>query len=121
MIIELVLFKSPPGMDRAAILEDAKTTVPRWRANPELVRKHYLLGDDGYGGGVYIWPSKEAAQRGHNAEWQEGVRKRTGAPPVIRYFDLLMVVDNERGTVTEWMDDGTATAVEHDTPSGVLA
>jgi len=102
MIVELVLFRSPPGKDRDAILADAKTTVPHWRANQELVRKHYLLSDDGWGGGFYIWPSREAAERGHNAEWRAGVEKRTGAAPIIRYFDLLMVVDNEKGAVTEW-------------------
>ena len=102
MIVELVLFKSPPGMSRDEILADAKTTVPRWRANRELVRKHYLLGDDGYGGGVYLWPSRAAAQRGHDAAWQAGVERRTGSKPMIKYFDLLMIVDNEQGTVTEW-------------------
>jgi hypothetical protein len=29
MIVELVLFKSSPGMARAEILEDAKHTIPR--------------------------------------------------------------------------------------------
>jgi hypothetical protein len=106
MILELVLFKSPPGMDRAAILEDARHTVPHWRANPDLVRKHYLLSDDGYGGGAYIWPSKEAAQRGHDAVWCEGVKKHTGSEPTIRCFELLMVVDNEKGSVTEWTPSG---------------
>ena len=111
MIVELVLFKSPPGMDRAGVLEDAKRTIPRWRANSDLVRKHYLLGDDGCGGGVYIWPSKAAAERGHDAAWREDVKTRTGAEPVIRYFDLLMVVDNENGSVTEWSESGDARAV----------
>jgi drug/metabolite transporter (DMT)-like permease len=111
MILELVLFKSPPGMDRAAILEDAKHTIPHWRADPDLVRKHYLVSDDGYGGGAYIWPSKEAAQRGHGVAWREGVKKRTGSEPVIRYFDLLMVLDNENGSVTEWTESGDARQV----------
>lgn len=111
MILELVLFKSPPGMDRAAVLEDAKHTIPRWRANADLLRKHYILGDDGTGGGVYLWPSKEAAQKGHDAAWREGVRQRTGAEPIIRYFDLLMVVDNENGSVTEWTERGEARPV----------
>jgi hypothetical protein len=114
VIIELVLFKSPPGMSRAEILEDAKTTTPRWRANRELLRKHYLLSEDGEGGGVYIWPSKEAAQKAHDAEWRAGVEKRTGSQPVIRYFDLLMLVDNEKGTVTEWTDSGVARPVEEE-------
>lgn len=101
MIVELVLFKSPPGMDRAAILEDAKHTIPRWRANKDLLRKHYMLGD-GEGGGLYIWPSRAAAEKAHDAEWHAAVEKRTGSKPVIRYFDLLMLLDNENGTVTEW-------------------
>ncbi len=102
MIVELVLFKSPPGMDRAAILADARSTVPHWQANPELVRKHYLLSEDGYGGAFYIWPSRAAAEKGHDAQWRAGVTRRTGSEPTIRYFDLLMVLDNEAHTVTEF-------------------
>jgi hypothetical protein len=33
MIVEYVLFKSPPGKSREEILADAKLTVPKWRAN----------------------------------------------------------------------------------------
>jgi hypothetical protein len=103
MIVELVLFKSPPGMTRNEVLEDAKHTIPRWRANKKLVRKHYLLDEAaGEGCGLYIWPSREAAQKAHDAEWHASVEKRTGGKPVIRYFDLLMLLDNESGKVTEW-------------------
>lgn len=105
MILELVLFKSPQNKSRGEILEDAKHTLARWRANPDLVRKHYLLSDDGLeGGGVYIWPSREAAETGHNAEWRESVKQRTGSEPVIRYFDLLMLLDNTKGSVTEFVE-----------------
>jgi hypothetical protein len=60
---------------------------------------------------VYIWPSKAAAQKGHDAAWRDSVRRRTGAEPVIRYFDLLMVVDNENDSVTEWTESGEARPV----------
>jgi hypothetical protein len=102
MIVEYVLFKRPPGMTREQILDDSRTTIPRWRGNKELIRKHYIESEDGYGGAFYIWPSKEAAQRGHNAEWYANIKARTGSVPTIRYFDLLMVVDNEGGSVTEF-------------------
>lgn len=102
MIVELVLFKSPPEKLRAEILEEARATLPRWRANKELLRKHYLVGNDGFGGGLYIWPSREAAEKAHDAEWQAGVEKRTGSKPSFQYFDLLMLLDNENGSVTEW-------------------
>jgi len=112
MIVEYVLFKGAPGMTREQILEDSRTTIPRWRANKELVRKHYIESEDGYGGAFYIWPSKEAARRGHNEEWFANIKARTGATPTIRYFDLLMIVDNEVGSVTEYPPSVTAEAAE---------
>jgi hypothetical protein len=110
MIVEYVLFKSTPGKSREEILADAKLTVPMWRANKELVRKHYIESEDGDGGAFYIWPSREAAERGHDAAWRAGVEQRTGSTPVIRYFDLLMIVDNEAGKVTEYSANTEALA-----------
>ena len=78
MILEFVTFRSPPGQDRAAVLEDAKSVIPRWKANPDLLRKHFLLGQNGEGAGVYIWPSVEAAQKAHDDHWRDAVIKRTG-------------------------------------------
>ena len=107
MIVELVTFKAPPGADWDTILQDARAVIPRWRANPQLLRKHFLLSDDGEDcGGLYIWPTRAAAEAAHDAAWRESVAKRTGAPPVIRYFALQMLLDNEAGTVTEWSKNG---------------
>ena len=112
MIVEFVQFNYPPGLTREQILEDARTTIPRWRANKELIRKHYILGENGKGGAFYIWPSKEAAQRGHDAAWRANIEKRTGSTPVITYFDLLMIVDNEAGTTTEFPPNVSAEAAK---------
>ena len=106
MIVELVTFNAPLGADWDAILADARTTIPRWRANTALVRKHYLLSEDSREcAGLYIWPTRAAAEAAHDAAWRAGVEKRTGAAPTIRYFDLMMLLDNEAGTVTEWSKD----------------
>jgi hypothetical protein len=112
MIVEYVLFKTPPDLTREQVLEGARHTIPRWEANKELIRKHYIESEDGYGGAFYIWPSKEAAQRGHDAEWHAGVEKRTGSLPTIRYFDLLMVLDNESGKVMEFPPNVAKEAAE---------
>jgi hypothetical protein len=107
MIVELVTFKAPPGADWDAILNEARATIPRWSANPALVRKHYLLSEDGAEcAGLYLWPTREAAETAHDAAWRAGVEKRTGAAPTIRYFQLQMLLDNEAGTVTEWSQNG---------------
>jgi len=85
-------------------------TASRWRANKELIRKHYIVVEDGSGGAFYIWPSKEAAHRGHNAEWFANIKARTGSVPAIRYFD-----DDDRrheaGSVIEF-SPAAAQAVE---------
>ena len=117
MIVEFVQFTYPPVLTREQILEDARTTIPRWRGNKELVRKHYIVGEDGSGGAFYIWPSKEAAQRGHNAEWFANIKARTGSVPTIRYFDLMMIVDNEAGLVTEFPQNMTSEAAAAQIPS----
>ena len=112
MIVEIVTFKALPGADWQAILADARTTLPRWRANRELKRKHYVLSTDGRtSGGVYIWPSREAGEKAHDAAWRANVEKRTGAAPTIVYFDLMMLLDNEAGTVTEWSEKGEKQAL----------
>ena len=107
MIIELVTFKAPPGADWDVILSGARATISHWRANAQLVRKHYLLSEDGTEcAGLYIWPTKAAAQAAHDAAWRAAVAERTGSPATIRYFDMQMLLDNEAATVTEWSKDG---------------
>jgi hypothetical protein len=107
MIVELVTFKAPLGADWDSILAEARAVIPRWRADPQLLRKYFLLSDDGAEcAGLYIWPTRAAAEAAHDAAWRDGVAERTGAPPTIRYFELQMLLDNEAGTVTEWSKSG---------------
>lgn len=103
MILELVEFNSPKGWSRDKVAQEAMHVVPKWQANKELLRKHFLLELNGKtGAGVYIWPSVAAAQTAHNEEWRQSVIKRCGSAPTIRYFDLMLLVDNESGKVTEF-------------------
>ncbi|MBX3554116.1 MAG: hypothetical protein KIT85_13425 [Pseudolabrys sp.] len=107
MIVELVTFRAPHGGDWDHILEGARGTIPKWSANPKLVRKHFLLSEDAQTcAGLYIWPSRADAEHAHNALWQDEVERRTGSRPEFRYFELQMLLDNEAGTVTEWSRTG---------------
>jgi hypothetical protein len=109
MILEFVEFNSPKGWSREQVAEDARHVIDKWRSNPELLRKHFLLSPDGKtGAGVYVWPSVEAAQKAHDEAWRQSIIKRTGAAPTIRYFDLFLLIDNEQGKVTEFPDAAAA-------------
>ena len=101
MIVEFVQFTYPPGLDpRTNTRGCAHERSALARATRSLSASTISSGEDGTGGAFYIWPSKEAAQRGHNAEWFANIKARTGSVPTIRYFDLTMIVDNEAGPVT---------------------
>jgi hypothetical protein len=103
MILELVLFDNPPNLDRQHELEGARSVVPKWQANHDLVRKHFMRTEDGaQGGAVYLWKSRAAAEAAHGAEWRVAVKTRTGSEPTCRYCDVLIVLDNEAGTVAEF-------------------
>src|SRR5262249_38291222 len=79
MILELVEFNSPKGWSRQQVAEDARSVIPKWRANKELLRKHFLLELNGKTvAGIYIWPSVEAAQKVHDEERRQSVIRRTG-------------------------------------------
>ena len=98
MITELVLFNLPPGISREQVIEGMRGTAPAWRANSELVRKNYLYdAAKGQAGGAYLWPSIEAAQRGHDAAWRARIKAMYGSEPVIHYFDTPLIVDNALG------------------------
>ena len=103
MILELVEFNAPTGATREQVAADARSVFAKWQANKELVSKSFVLELNGKGcGGVYVWPSVEAAQRAHNEEWRQSVIRRTGAAPTIRYFDLMATVDNAHGELKEF-------------------
>jgi hypothetical protein len=115
MIVELVTFQTPHGWERGRVLDNAKHTIPKWKSNRDLLRKHFVLGigeDAGTSGGIYIWPSVTAAKQAHDHGWREEVKNRSGGYPTIRYFDLFLLIDNEHGRVTEWTVDGEARAIE---------
>ena len=95
MITEVVTFKLPKGMTWDQLVSNYRQTAPRWRENPDLIRKNYLYdGANELGGGVYLWKDMAAAKKWHDARWRQGVVERYGSEPIISYFETAIVVDN---------------------------
>lgn len=101
MIAELVTYQLPPSMTREEAIAAARATVEKWQSNPDLIRKHFLLEPGNRTSGFYLWTSREAAERAHDEMFRRGVRERFGCEPEIRYFDVMMVLDNLSGEVIE--------------------
>jgi len=100
VITEIVLFDLPKGTTRERMLAQFRDSIPRWRDNPEMLRKHMIFDlERGKAGGVYLWPSVEAAQRGHDEAFNRRIFQTFGSTPTYQYFDTPVIVDNARRDV----------------------
>jgi hypothetical protein len=95
MITALVQFKLPQPVTREKAQQVFVGTAPRYRETSGLIRKYYLLSEDGRtAGGVYLWKSKKDAEGLYTTEWVNSIRERYGALPSVTYFESPVVVDN---------------------------
>lgn len=95
MITAIVRFKLPDTVKLADAEKMFQGSVPKYEGLSGLVRKYYLFDENTHtGGGVYLWESREAADRVYSADWKKMIADRYGAPPEISYFESPVIVDN---------------------------
>lgn len=100
MITTLVQFKLPQPVTREKARQLFLGSAPKYREASGLIRKYYLLSEDGgTAGGVYLWKSKEDAAGLYTKEWEDVIRERYGAVPTVTYFDSPVVVDNQTNEI----------------------
>lgn len=95
MITVIATFGLPQRLGVAEARRIFQSTAPRYRDMPGLVRKYYVLSEDGQtAGGVYLWRSRREAEALYTDAWKAFVREKYGAEPSLAYFDCPVVVDN---------------------------
>lgn len=95
MITTLVQFRLQKPITLEKAREIFLSTAPRYRETPGLIRKYYVLSEDGgTAGGVYLWKSRKDAQNLYTRDWENYVHEKYGAPPSVTYFQSPVVVDN---------------------------
>jgi hypothetical protein len=94
MITAVVRFRLPQGTTRNDAKAMFEKSAPNYRGVPGLVRKYYLYGDDRTGGGVYLWDSRDAAERFYSEAWRSTIAQRYGAQPEILFYETPVIVDN---------------------------
>ena len=95
MIIAFVQIPLPKPLP----VEEARNiflgTAPKYAEFKGLIRKNYILSEDGRtGGGMYLWQSREDAARMYTEAWQEFIVEKYGSRPIISYFHCPVIVDN---------------------------
>jgi len=104
MITALVQFKLPKPMTTEKAQAVFAETAPKYREVNGLIRKYYLLSEDGAtAGGVYLWQSREAAEQLYTDDWQAFIKQKYGTTPSVTYFASPVIVDNLIGQII--MDD----------------
>jgi hypothetical protein len=95
MITAIVEFKLPEPISVAQAKETFLSTAPKYTDMRGLIRKYYFLSEDGSkAGGIYLWGSREDADRVYTNEWKEFVRGKYGSDPSLTFLECPVVVDN---------------------------
>lgn len=100
MITTIVNFTPPSAITLEAATDLFENGADNYQTVPGLIRKYYLLSDDGKtAGGVYLWESQEKADAFYNQEWFQFIENKYHCRPVISYFQTPVIVDNLAGTL----------------------
>jgi len=99
MIIASVRFRMRPGTTLEEVTRAFEVSAPKYQKVPGLITKHYVFGN-GRGGGIYVWESRELAERLYSPEWKAQIAERYGAAPEIEWLENPVTVDNVTGRVT---------------------
>lgn len=95
MMTTLVQIENPEPMSLDKARNLFTGTAAKYQEVPGLIRKYYLLSEDGgTAGGVYLWETREAAEAMYDPEWRTFIKEKYGVDPVVTYFHSPVVVDN---------------------------
>ncbi len=95
MITVFTTFTLPKPITREEARGIFLSTAPKYRGVQGLLRKTYVLSQDGgTAGGVYLWNSRPEAETMYTESWRAFVREKYGTDPVVTYFESPVVVDN---------------------------
>jgi Putative mono-oxygenase ydhR len=95
MITAITTFRLPKPITRAEARTIFLSTAPKYQGVPGLVRKVYVLSQDGNTvGGIYLWNSRVEADAMYTESWKDFVREKYDTDPSVTYFDSPVVVDN---------------------------
>ena len=95
MITVIATFQLPKPITRDVARRIFLSTAPKYQGVAGLIRKYYVLSQDGStAGGIYLWNSRAEADALCTESWRTFVRDKYGTDPSVTYLDSPVVVDN---------------------------
>ena len=77
----------PSGTARSEVLARFEDAAPAFREVPGLLRKYFVVEEDGPAGGIYLWESRAAATAYLDDAWRKRVSDRFGNEPDVSFYD----------------------------------
>ena len=98
MHLTITRFEVTAPISRDEIAALFEQSLPRYRAAPGLLSKHYYLEPDSrFAGGIYLWASPQDAQAFLTPAFSETIRARFGSLPTVQVLDCPVTLDNIHG------------------------
>ena len=89
MITTLVQIKLSETLSLDKAQDIFASTAPKYIEIQGLIRKYYLLSEDGgTAGGVYLWESRKAAETLYTDEWKKFINVIRGSTPMNTYKNV---------------------------------
>ena len=100
MITTLVQIKLSETLSLDKARDIFTSTAPKYLETQGLIRKYYLLSEDGQtAGGVYLWESRKAAETLYTDTWKKFILQKYGSELSVTYFNSPVIVDNLLGEI----------------------
>jgi len=95
MTTAIINYALPPGAPVDEVKRGFLEVASFFQSPPGLLRKYFILSDDGAtGGGVYLWTSPQAARDFSEATLRPMIKEKFHVEPSITYFETPVIVDN---------------------------
>ena len=97
-VATLVTMTKSAGLDRLGLVADFTASIPTDKAVPGLLRKYFIIADDGKFGGIYLWKDEVSAQHWLNDGWKQRLHTRYGSEATIEWFETPILLPTKVGT-----------------------
>lgn len=91
-VATLVQIPTPAGITDDQLRAGFAGAEAEYRAVPGLLRKHFIITDDGAFGGVYLWADRRCADAWFDEAWGARVVERYGRTAVVETFDAPILL-----------------------------
>jgi hypothetical protein len=87
-VATLVTIPIPDAISRDKLVEKFKEAAPTYQKIDGLMRKYFIITDDGKFGGVYLWRDQASADAWFTPAWAEQVKNLFGRAATLEWFDI---------------------------------